>query len=49
MVFVFKNKEAIQVERPERFNDLDSERRDQLKDASSSEGRDDNLSSKLEA
>ena len=25
MIFVFKNKEAIQVERPQRFSDVDKE------------------------
>jgi hypothetical protein len=49
LVFVFKNKEAIQVERPQRFNDLNSARRDQLEDTSPMEGRDEKLPSKLEA
>jgi hypothetical protein len=40
MILVYKNKEAIQVERPQRFNDLDSARRNEIKDSLSAKGPD---------
>jgi hypothetical protein len=49
MVLVYKNKEAIQVERPQRFIDLDAERRDQIADSSSVKEKEEISSSKLEA
>ncbi|KAF8229257.1 general substrate transporter [Tricholoma matsutake] len=49
MVFVFKNKEAIQVERPQRFNDLDIARRNQRTGSSSEKERDEASSIKLAA